>query len=108
MTDMTKHLWLGAAIAVVSLITLALGLLAAGAGPGEAPAGGGSLALKARVIPADRALGPVQAQLAMPTEGGTNPFTLRPSGEHKTARLPLPPPPTLVLPPLPVLPLTER
>ena len=105
---MTKHMLLGAAVAVISLLTLAMGLMAANGDTGEAPADGGSLALKARVIPADRALGPVQASLAMPTEGATNPFTLRPSGERKTTRLPLPPPPTLALPPLPVLPPTER
>jgi len=105
---MTKHMLLGAAVTVISLLTLAMGLIAASDGAGAAPAGGGSLVLKARVIPADRALGPVQASLAVPTEGATNPFTLRPSGERKTTRLPLPPPPPLALPPLPVLPLTER
>ncbi len=105
---MTKHMLLGAVITVISLLTLALGLLAASGSTGEAPAAGGSLTLKAGVIPADQALGPVRASLAVSAEGATNPFTLRPSGERKTTRLPLPPPPTLALPPLPVLPLTER
>jgi hypothetical protein len=78
-----------------------------GGGSDEAGTAGGSAALGAHVVAADRALGPLQPAFSG-AEQAANPFTMGKSGEMRTTRIPMPPPPQLTLPALPALPLSER
>ena len=104
---MSKHLLIAAGLVVISFITLATGLMSGGGGDAEITDTTAHVALGAHVIAADRALIPLQPAFA--GQGlATNPFTMGKSGELRTTRIPLPPPPPLTLPALPVLPLSER
>ena len=104
---MTKHLLIAAGLVVISFITLGLGLLSGGASTGGAADSAGQVTLGAHVIAADRAVTPLEP--AFVVQGlTTNPFTMGKSGEMRSTRIPLPPPPLLTLPALPALPLSER
>ncbi len=105
---MPKHLLIAAGLVLCSFITLALGLdggSGAAAGNPDVP---GKPQFGVHVIPAQRALLPLQPALAAADASNTNPFTLDRAGEVRSSRLPFPPPPQLTLPALPPLPIPQR
>ena len=102
---MSKHLLIGASAIVLSLISLLLGVSAGSAGDVAANSDGTKAMLGIHVVAADRALQPLVT--AFSTEAATNPFTMK-RAVIRTTRLNFPPPPPLDLPPLPILPISER
>lgn len=102
---MSKHLLIGAAAIVLSLISMALGVGAGSTGDVAANDDGTKPLLGLHVVAADRALLPLVASFS--TEAATNPFTMK-RAEIRTTRLNFPPPPPLDLPALPTLPISER
>ena len=104
---MSKHLLIAAGLVAISLVTLGAAITAGGSDAGYAADSAGQAALGAHVIDAERALQPLQPAFA--GQGlKTNPFSMGKSGEMRSTRIPLPPPPPLTLPALPALPLSER
>lgn len=105
---MTKHLLIAVGLVVASFLALGIGISAAADGDAEAGADGGKGPLGIHVVPAERALGPIIPELASTDAAeARNPFTMK-SGVVRSTRIPFPPPPALDLPPLPVLPVSER
>ncbi len=102
---MSKHLLIGAAAVVISLISLVTGLGSSVGNIAESTTDSTKTTLGAHVVTAARALQPVVASaVGDPT---TNPFTMK-RAELRSTRLSFPPPPPLDLPALPVLPIAER
>lgn len=104
---MTKHLLIAIGLVVVSFLSLGLGVSAAAGGDGDPSTDGGKGSLGVQVVPAERALGPIVPELASTDGEARNPFTMK-SGAVRATRIPFPPPPTLALPALPALPISER
>lgn len=105
---MTKHLLIAIGLVSASLVALGVGVSAAAGGDAEAASEGGKGSLGIQVVPAERALGPIVPELAASDAAeARNPFTMK-SGVVRSTRIPFPPPPALDLPPLPVLPVSER
>ena len=102
---MTKHLLLGGAAVLLSLIALVTGLGAHAGDELATPGDNTKVSLGAHVISADRALLPLVPAYA--GEAATNPFTMK-RAELRSSHLNFPPPPPLDLPALPVLPIPER